>query len=222
MRFNTEGLFIKVSGVTNEEDALFAIGLGASAVGFEFGPTPRKISSAAAYDIVRRLPNGALSVGVFRNEMPQRIVEIVNTLGLSAVQIEGAITKSSLAYVSERVNTVIRMLATGQELRNDDLIEGVDYFVLPETDDFDALVDCLDVFQDSSLRTPLMASGGLNPSNVVEVVQNYPVWGVDVRRGVESEAGVKDPVLLGEFIANARWAYDNAYVQRHRTGWPTS
>jgi phosphoribosylanthranilate isomerase len=67
-----------------------------------------------------------------------------------------------------------------------------------------------------------MASGGLNPSNVVEVVQNYPVWGVDVRRGVESEAGVKDPVLLGEFIANARWAYDNAYVQRHRTGWPTS
>jgi phosphoribosylanthranilate isomerase len=54
------------------------------------------------------------------------------------------------------------------------------------------------------------------------VVQNYPVWGVDVRRGVESEVGVKDPVLLGEFIANARWAYDNAYVQRPRTGWPTS
>lgn len=220
MRFNTEGLFIKVSGVTSEEDALFAIGLGASAVGFEFGPTPRKISTTTAHDIVRRLPNGALSVGVFRSEMPQRIVEISNTLGLSAVQIEGAITRSSLAYVSERVNTVIRTLAGGDDVLGSDFIEGVDYFLLPEADEVDSLIDCLEVFQDTSLRTPLIASGGLSSSNVVDVVQNYPVWGVDVRGGVETEPGVKDPVLLGEFIANARWAFDNAYVQRPRDDWP--
>jgi len=83
VRLNTEGIFIKVSGVTTEDDALFSIGLGASAVGFDFGPTPRQISVNAAHDIVRRLPVGAISVGVFRNEMPQRIVEIANTLGLS-------------------------------------------------------------------------------------------------------------------------------------------
>jgi phosphoribosylanthranilate isomerase len=91
VRLNTEGIFIKVSGVTTEDDALFSIGLGASAVGFDFGPTPRQISVNAAHDIVRRLPVGAISVGVFRNEMPQRIVEIANTLGLSAVQIDGAV-----------------------------------------------------------------------------------------------------------------------------------
>ncbi len=220
MRFNTEGLFIKVSGVTSEEDALFSIGLGASAVGFEFGPTPRRISPVSAHDIVRRLPNGAISVGVFRDELPQRIVEVTNTLGLSAVQIDGAITRSSLAYVAERVNTVIRTIPTGRDLFDEDVIDGVDYFLLPETDDFDSLVDCLEVFQDFTLRTPLIASGGLNSSNVVDIVQNYPVWGVDVRRGVESEPGVKDPVLLGEFIANARWAHDNAYVQRRRDAWP--
>lgn len=220
MRFTTEGLFIKISGVTSEEDALFAIGLGASAVGFEFGPTPRRISVDAAHDIVRRLPNGALSVGVFRNEMPQRIVEITNTLGLSAAQVDGAMTSSSLAYVAERVNTVIRTVAGARELLAADMIEGVDYFLLPETDDFDSLVDCLEVFQDFSIRTPLIASGGLNASNVVDIVQNYPVWGVDVRRGVETDPGVKDPVLLGEFIANARWAFDNAYVERQRDAWP--
>jgi phosphoribosylanthranilate isomerase len=96
VRLNTEGIFIKVSGVTTEDDALFSIGLGASAVGFDFGPTPRQISVNAAHDIVRRLPVGAISVGVFRNEMPQRIVEIANTLGLSAVQIDGTVaTRSS-------------------------------------------------------------------------------------------------------------------------------
>lgn len=221
MRFNTEGLFIKVSGVTSEEDALFSIGLGASAVGFEFGPTPRRISPNDAHDIVRRLPQGAISIGVFHNEMPQRIVEIVNTLGLSGVQIEGAMTKSSLAYVVERVNTVLRALPSGAEAIRNDPLDGVDYFLLPEADDVAALHDCLSAFQDTALRTPLIASGGLDSSNVVEIVQNYPVWGVDVRSGVEIEPGVKDPVLLGEFIANARWAFSNAYVAHRHEEWPS-
>ena len=219
MRLNTEGLFIKVSGVTTEDDALFSIGLGASAVGFDFGPSPRQIAVAAAHDIVRRLPSGAVSVGVFRNEMPQRIVEIANTLGLSAVQIDGAITGVALAYVAERVNTVMRSLpSTG----NPDLaapIGGVDYLVLPESDDHDSLVDCLAIFLDDAVRTPIVASGGLTTSNVVDIVQNYPVWGVDVRSGVETVPGVKDPVLLGQFIANARWAFDNTYVERHHDEW---
>jgi len=219
VRLNTEGLFIKVSGVTNEDDALFSIGLGASAVGFDFGPTPRQISVSYAHDVVRRLPNGAFSVGVFRGEMPARIVEIANTLGLSAVQLDGYVSAVDLAYVAERVNTVFRSLpSTG----NADLaapIPGVDYLVVPESDDRDSLVDSLDLFLDQAVRTPIVASGGLTPSNVVDVVQNYPVWGVDVRSGVESAPGVKDPVLLGQFIANAKWAYDNTYVERHHDEW---
>ena len=220
MRLNTEGIFIKVSGVTTEDDALFSIGLGASAIGFDFGPTPRQISVNAAHDIVRRLPVGAISVGVFRNEMPQRIVEIANTLGLSAVQIDGTVASEELTYVSERVNTVLRSLPS---TANHDLVaalSGVDYLVVPESDDHYSLMDCLELFSDHEVRTPIIASGGLTPSNVVDIVQNYPVWGVDVRAGVEKSVGEKDPVLLGQFIANARWAFDNAYVERHHDEWP--
>jgi hypothetical protein len=36
---------------------------------------------------------------------------------------------------------------------------------------------------------------------------------------VESAPGVKDLVRLGEFIANARWAYENTYVERHYDEW---
>ncbi len=220
MRLNNEGLFIKVSGVTNEDDALFSIGLGASAVGFDFGPTPRQISVNAAHDIVRRLPLGATSVGIFKNEMPRRIVEIANTLGLSAVQIEGAMSGDDLSYVSERVNTVLRTLARTANREHVASLVGVDYVVVPESDDHYSLMDCLELFGDAHLRTPIIASGGLTPSNVVDIVQNYPVWGVDVRAGVEKSPGEKDPVLLGQFIANARWAFDNAYVTRHHDEWP--
>lgn len=217
MRLTTEGLFIKISGVTTEADALFSIGLGASAVGFDFALTPRQISVNTAHDIVGRLPQGALSVGVFRSELPQRIVEIANTIGLSAVQIDGPISAEELNYVAERVNTVLRMVPDGAERLG--ATPGVDYLVLPEADEPAALVDSLELFMDSDPRVPVIASGGLNSSSVVDVVQNFPVFGVDVRAGVESSPGVKDPAMLGEFIANARWAYDNTYVERHFDEW---
>lgn len=217
MRLTSEGLFIKISGVTSEADALFSIGLGASAVGFDFALTPRQISVSTAHDIVRRLPQGALSVGVFRSELPQRIVEIANTIGLSAVQIDGPASSDEVAYVAERVNTVLRMVPDGAERLG--VTAGVDYLVLPEADEPDALADSLELFMESDPRTPVIASGGLNSSSVVDVVQNFPVFGVDVRAGVESSPGVKDPALLGEFIANARWAYDNSYVERHFDEW---
>lgn len=217
MRLTTEGLFVKISGVTTEEDALFSIGLGASAVGFDFGLSPCQISVNAAHDIIRRLPQGAVSVGVFRNELPQRIVEVANSIGLGAVQIDGPITLAELGYVTERVNTVLRMVSDGTDRLS--LAAGVDYLVLPESDRHEALVDSLELLMESGPRLPIIASGGLNVSSVVDVVQNFPVFGVDVRAGVESAPGVKDPALLGDFIANARWAYDNAYVERHFDEW---
>jgi phosphoribosylanthranilate isomerase len=217
VRFTTEGLFIKISGITCEEDALFSVGLGASAVGFEFGLGDRQIGVSTAHDIVRRLPAGVVSVGVFRNELPQRVVEIANTIGLGAVQIDGAISGDELSYITERVNTVLRMVPDGADKLV--LWSGVDYLVLPDTDGHQALADVLEQLSDSGPRVPLIASGGLNPTNVIDVVQNFPVFGVDVRVGVESAPGVKDPVRLGEFIANARWAYENTYVERHYDEW---
>ncbi len=215
MRFNIEGLFIKISGITSEEDALFAIGLGATAVGFDFGVTPRQISPQSAQEIVRRLPQGALSVGSFRNEMPQRIVEISNTIGLSAVQLEGAMSSEQLNYVSSRVNTVLRLTSPESGL----VQSGVDYFVVPDSDDAFALNASLEHFRESSARHPVIASGGLDVTNVVELVQNFPIFGVDARSAVERSPGIKDPELMGAFIANAKWASENSLVERHFNDW---
>jgi phosphoribosylanthranilate isomerase len=217
VRFTTEGLFIKISGITSEEDALFSVGLGANAVGFDFTLGERQIAVGTAHDIVGRLPSGVVTVGSFRNELPQRVCEIANTLGLTAVQIDGAISGDELSYITARVNTVLRTVPDGTEKLS--LWSGVDYLVLPETDDRQALADALEQLADSGPRVPLIASGGLSATNVIDVVQNFPVYGVDVRGGVESAPGVKDPVRLGEFIANARWAYDNTFVERHYDEW---
>lgn len=219
MRLLSDGLFIKISGVTTEEDALFSIGLGASAVSFDFLPSAWQVSPTHAHDIVRRLPSGAISIGVFRNELPERVVEIANTIGLTMVQIDGPCSQSQLQYIGERVNTIIRSIPSDFDYGAEVPIPEADYLLMPDVDDYENLVDCLEVFADEALRTPIIVGGGLSDLNVADVVQNYPVWGVDVRSGVESTLGVKDPARLGAFIGNAKWAFDNSLVLRRSEEW---
>jgi phosphoribosylanthranilate isomerase len=58
-------MFVKICGITNEDDALLAVALGADALGFVFAPSPRQVVAKKVYDITRRIPPEILTVGVF-------------------------------------------------------------------------------------------------------------------------------------------------------------
>ncbi|HEV3328337.1 MAG TPA: phosphoribosylanthranilate isomerase, partial [Acidimicrobiales bacterium] len=109
----SERFFVKICGVTTEEDALLAVGLGASAVGFILAPSPRQLAASRVADIVKRLPADTVSIGVFRDESPERVVDIVNRSGLTGAQLHGHETPASTQYVKERVGVVIKAFPAG-------------------------------------------------------------------------------------------------------------
>ena len=66
--------WVKICGTTNLEDALTAIDAGTEALGFVFyEKSPRKIDVEAAREIVSQLPGNVEKVGVFVNELPERV-----------------------------------------------------------------------------------------------------------------------------------------------------
>ena len=109
-----DGLFVKICGITSEADALLTVSLGASAVGFIFAPSPRQVSVHLAGDIAKRLPEHVLTVGVFRNEAPQRVVEAVHAAGLGAAQLHGQETAQETQWVRARVPIVIKAFRAGE------------------------------------------------------------------------------------------------------------
>lgn len=198
-------MFVKVCGTTSEEDALLAVAMGADAVGFVFAPSPRQVSVGLVTDIVKRLPREVVTVGVFRDESPERVVQAVQTAGLRAAQLHGHETPEQAQFVRDRVPLLIQAFPAGDpavarahEYRADAIL--LDAATPGSGHVFDwALAEAPDGIR-------LILAGGLTAENVTAAVAQVHPWGVDVVSGVEASPGRKDPVKVRAFIAAAKAA----------------
>ncbi|HLN16753.1 MAG TPA: phosphoribosylanthranilate isomerase [Acidimicrobiales bacterium] len=199
-------LFVKICGVTSEADALLVVGLGADAVGFIFAPSPRQVTTSLVADVVKRLPHGVLTVGVFRDEAPSRVVDIANHAGLGAVQLHGHEPAEECVWVRERVACTIKAFQAGDPAiaRFGDF--GADFLLIDGPSPGSGEV--FDWRLGEGVVDPgrLIVSGGLRPDNVDQAVRHLRPYGVDVATGVESAPGVKDPALVRQFVESARAA----------------
>jgi len=206
--------FVKICGITSEADALLAVGMGASAVGFVFAPSPRQMAPAAVADIVKRLPYETVTVGVFRDESPQRVVEIAGQIGLRAVQLHGLESADDTRWVAERVNWTIKAFPAGHRNIERFLDYGAQTLLIDGANSGSG--ELFDWRLAEGVVDPgrLMVAGGLRPENVAAAIAHLHPWGVDVASGVESSVGVKDPAKVREFVTAARAAGRRVAEQR--------
>jgi phosphoribosylanthranilate isomerase len=198
-----DGVFVKICGITSEADALLAVGMGAAAVGFVFAPSPRQMSAGAVADIVKRLPHETVTVGVFRDEAPQRVVEIANQIGLTAVQLHGFESVEDTRWVAERSRWTIKAFPAGHRNIGRFAEYGAELLLIDGSSPGSG--ELFDWRLAEGVADPgrLIVSGGLRADNVGAAISHLRPWGVDVASGVEASPGVKDPVKLREFISAA-------------------
>jgi phosphoribosylanthranilate isomerase len=199
-------LLVKICGITNEADALLAVGLGTDLVGFVLAPSPRQIAPSLVGDIVKRLPHDVLTVGVFRDEAPARVVEVANHTGLGAVQLHGHETAEECRWIRERVACTIKAFPAGDPTIGRFAEFGADYLLVDGQSPGSGSVFDWRLAEGVADPGRLFVSGGLRPDNVAEAVLRLHPRGVDVASGVESSPGLKDPQKLRAFVRNAREA----------------
>jgi len=181
--------------------------MGADAVGFIFAASSnRQIAQNRAGDIAKRLPPDVLTVGVFKDHAPKRVVEIVNRQGLGAAQLHGSESPEDTQYVSERVPRTMKVFVAGDDRFANAQKWGTNPIMLDAPKEGPNKTYDYALARTAPAGLHVLLAGGLRPDNVAEAIAIARPWGVDVASGVEAAPGEKDPKLVADFIKNARAA----------------
>jgi len=198
---------VKICGITTWEDARLSVDLGASALGFNFyPPSPRSISPADAWSIIRRLPPFVEVVGVFVSWPPFVVDALARAVRLGSVQLHGAESPREAAELA-RKHHVIKAVSVRAGFRPASLARyrAVDALLL---DGFAQGLHggtgrTLDwkVARAANRYGRIILAGGLTPENVAEAIRVAEPYAVDVASGVEARPGRKDPAKLRALFA---------------------
>lgn len=198
---------VKICGITNLEDGLNAVKLGADYVGFVFyEKSPRNVSFRQAWEISQELGK-VKKVGLFVNETPENVMAISDFVGLEVLQFHGDENPQyclGLAGIADETWKAIRVEDEGS-LAQIQAYESIDAFVL------DAHVDGKMGGTGSTFDWELakkarvynkriILAGGLDSSNVREAIRIVQPYAVDVSSGVEEAKGKKSYEKMREFI----------------------
>ena len=202
---------IKFCGITSLHDAQLAVDAGAWAIGLILWPGSKRFcDQAEASRITGALRRRVEVAGVFVNQPLDEVAALADVLNLSLVQLHG---DEGPAYCTEVARRTGAKVIKAQRVRlASDVVAVQAYhtdFHLLDTHREGLHGGTGETFDWSLLRhrhssVPLILSGGLDAGNVGEAIVAVRPFAVDVASGVESAAGVKDPVRLREFAAAVR------------------
>jgi phosphoribosylanthranilate isomerase len=227
--------WIKICGITNLEDALWAVEAGADALGFVVYPkSPRHVDPETVARISEKLPASLERVGVIVPRSIEDVTFVARAARVTALQLHLSMMTPLMPHTSAAFGMQAFAPATKiflalpaapfierksspdfLALRGDGLPPGVFDTVFLDSGTptqpggtgvpFDWKA-AVRLMSDMSRQVRVVLAGGLSPVNVAEALRILHPWGVDVSSGVEAHPGKKDPEKVRAFIGAVREA----------------
>lgn len=201
---------IKICGITNKDDAIDAVNLGADAIGFIFyEDSPRFISPDTVEEISLFLPPFVLLVGVFVNHDKPFIDAVVHRCRLDLIQLHGSETPEFCRQMRRRVIKAFKI----------DDIDDVDAIAPYQSSVSAVLLDTKVAGREGGtgkvfdwglalkakeFDIPLILAGGVNVGNINKAAKMVNPYAVDLSSSVEAMPGKKDYNKMKELIDVAK------------------
>ena len=188
---------IKICGLTTQESVDVAVQSGADLIGFVFAKiSPRCISPEQARQLSESIPEKVKTTAVMLHPSDAEVQEVFDKFPADYLQTDAEDFASLNLPEGCRPLKVYRDLPQFHPHDIDphelSLFEGKNSGV-------GELVNT-DRAAEVAHHAPVILAGGLNPGNVVSILNAVQPKGVDVSSGVESELGVKDVQKIRDFI----------------------
>jgi phosphoribosylanthranilate isomerase len=201
---------VKICGLTRRADVEGAVAAGADALGFVFTPQSKRVlPMQIAAELVARVPAFVSRVGLFMDQDPGAVAEVLDRVPLSLLQFHGTERADFCRQFGLPYIKAVSMDSPEAVKRAED-----EYFdsagLLLDSHPVGEVGGTGEVFDWSMIpatHMPLILAGGLMPGNVGQAVQQVRPWAVDVSSGVEDAPGIKNNELMRKFIKEAKREY---------------
>lgn len=173
-------------------------------VGFILAPSKRRVPTETLRDLLEAVPEGMKKVGVFVNPSFEELEKLFVDARLDIIQLHGQESPEFCKEAKQRFSTqIIKAVHIGAgegELPSEEYGPWIDYLLL---DTFDTQAaggtgktfrwDVIPTYHKwcDKYQVKLLVAGGITPENVQELVGQWPLDGIDVASGIETE-GSKD------------------------------
>ncbi len=194
---------IKLCGLTRPCDIVAANELRPEYIGFVFAQkSERCVTPEKAADLKAMLSPDIHAVGVFVNEQPEVIANLLNSSVIDMAQLHGS---ESEEYI-KRLRTltekpIIKVFKVDSDFCPEACEKSASDFIL-----FDSGAGTGTLFDWGSIqdvKRPYFLAGGLSPDNVSEAIKLLKPYAVDVSSGIETD-GKKDKAKMAAFVEAVR------------------
>lgn len=197
---------LKLCGLSRSCDIEAANRLKPDYIGFVFAKKSRRyIDPAQARALRAGLDKGISPVGVFVNESPEAIADLVHSGTIDVVQLHGSEDEAFLRKLLGLVSCpIIKAFSvkTPQDVRIA-CESSADFILLDSGGGGTGMVFDWNLLE--PIRRPWFLAGGLSPENAADAIRRLAPYGVDVSSGIETD-GVKDRQKMNDFVRAVRGA----------------
>ena len=194
---------IKFCGLTGDCDIDAANELRPEYVGFVFAPkSKRYVTPERAAELKSQLEAGIKAVGVFVNDTPCNVAELLETGVIDIAQLHGSEDEEYIGHLRQLTGKpIIRAfrIKTAEDIAEAEKCTA-DHVLLDSGAGTGAAFDWTLI---KNMKRPYFLAGGLSPANVETAVEQLSPYAVDVSSGIETD-GVKDKAKMAAFAAAVR------------------
>ena len=183
---------VKMCGLYRPEDIAYANEVQPDYVGFVFyEKSHRAVTKEQAAEYRKKLLPGIRTVGVFVNEDPKNIIELLEEGILDVAQLHGDETEEDIQYLQAVCHKpVIKAVKVRDRYDVEDWLDSSADYLL-----FDSGMGSGQAFDWSALGgidREFFLAGGLQAENLTEAMEAVRPYAVDISSGIESDRK-KDP-----------------------------
>lgn len=197
---------IKFCGIRRLEDVAFCNELQPEYLGMILSSGFRRtISPETAEQLVKAKSRSIAAVGVFVNETPEHIAQVLKQVPLDVIQLHGSETAEIVSGVRWRTGLPVWKAVQVQTAADIQAARqlGADQLILEGKAGGMGITADWELIAGAKPAQPFLLAGGLTPENVAEAAARVQSDGVDFSSGIET-GGVKDYAKMKRIVTIIR------------------